>query len=132
MRSILLSVIYFIFFYLLQAQHPNVMITDQDWPDEPSIYMDPDNTDHLLAGANIDQYFYSNFPFKLQKPSIISLKIYDLCGHEIATLIDQAHRDSGKYVEHFDAPGYHISPGMYYFELSSEDKILRHKMVYIK
>jgi len=122
----------FIFLYHARAQHTNVMITDTDWPDEPSIYLDPDNTDHFIGGANIDNYFYFNFPFKLQKPSVITLRIFDLFGHEITTLIDRSLRGSGKYVEHFDPLKYDISPGVYYFVLSSGDNILRRKMVYIK
>lgn len=46
--------------YQAVAQHTNVMISDANSPEEPSIYVDPKNTDHLIAGANINNLFYSN------------------------------------------------------------------------
>lgn len=41
------------------AQHQNIMISDQNYPNEPSIVMNPNNTDELYAGSNIDNYYYS-------------------------------------------------------------------------
>jgi len=41
------------------AQHENVMISSSNSPEEPSIAIDPNNTDRLIAGANINNYFYS-------------------------------------------------------------------------
>ncbi len=38
----------------------NVMISDQNSPNEPSIMMDPLNTDVLVAGANLNNYYTSN------------------------------------------------------------------------
>jgi hypothetical protein len=100
-------------------------------------YIDTEKYDDYMP-FSLDQNFPNPFtqttffPFKLQKPSVISLKIFDLFGHEIITLIDRSLRGSGKYVEHFDPLKYNISPGVYYFVLSSKDNILRRKMVYIK
>jgi hypothetical protein len=72
------------------------------------------------------------FAFKLEIPSIISLKIYDVFGCEAGTLLNGAYKDKGKYIEHFDPAGYNLSPGVYIFELSSENTILRRKMIYVK
>lgn len=38
----------------------NVLITDEFSPNEPSIMMDPNNTDNLVAGAILDNYAYSH------------------------------------------------------------------------
>lgn len=38
----------------------NVMISNQDNPNEPSIIMNPDNTDVLVAGANLNNYYTSS------------------------------------------------------------------------
>lgn len=43
----------------LSAQHQNVMISNSNGPNEPCIYMNPKNTDQLIAGANTDKLFYS-------------------------------------------------------------------------
>ena len=43
----------------VNAQYINVLIGDLNNPEEPSIMIDPKNTDHMVAGANIDNYYYS-------------------------------------------------------------------------
>ena len=46
----------------LNAQHTNVMIGDStsvSYPEEPTIALDPNNTDILLAGANIRELYVS-------------------------------------------------------------------------
>lgn len=43
--------------FTLAAQ--NVMISNQNSPNEPSIKMNPLNTDQLVAGANLDNVYYS-------------------------------------------------------------------------
>ncbi|NVO20223.1 MAG: T9SS type A sorting domain-containing protein [Bacteroidetes bacterium] len=42
------------------GQYTNVMISNQDWPNETSIYMNPKNTNQLVAGANLTAAYYSN------------------------------------------------------------------------
>jgi len=42
------------------GQYPNVMISDQNWPTEPSIYINPKNTNQLVAGAVLKSFYYSN------------------------------------------------------------------------
>jgi len=42
------------------GQYQNIMISDQNFPEEPSIMINPYNTDQLVAGANINNYYYSN------------------------------------------------------------------------
>jgi hypothetical protein len=44
------------------SQHTNIMIDDEgSWiePEEPTIIINPKNTDHMVAGANIDNVYYS-------------------------------------------------------------------------
>jgi hypothetical protein len=42
------------------GQHRNIMISDQNKPNETSIAMDFKNPEHLLVGANINNYYTSN------------------------------------------------------------------------
>jgi len=44
----------------LNAQHQNVMISDANYPEEPAIYIDPGNPDKLVAGANLNNLYYSD------------------------------------------------------------------------
>ena len=42
------------------AQHPNVLIGTDNSPNEPSICINPKNPQQVVAGANIDNIYYSN------------------------------------------------------------------------
>lgn len=41
------------------AQHTNIMISDQRYPNEPAIVLDPNNPDHIVAGANLNNFYFS-------------------------------------------------------------------------
>jgi hypothetical protein len=41
------------------AQHTNIMIGNSDDPEEPSIMINPKNTNEMMAGANINLYYFS-------------------------------------------------------------------------
>lgn len=42
------------------AQYQNIMISNSASPNEPSICMDPANTDNIIAAANVNKYFISS------------------------------------------------------------------------
>lgn len=42
------------------SQHTNVMISNQRNPEEPSIMINPKNTNQIVAGSNLKNYFYSD------------------------------------------------------------------------
>jgi hypothetical protein len=46
-------------FMKAQAQYPNVMISNEFLPNETSIFINPKNTRHLIAGANLNSYYHS-------------------------------------------------------------------------
>ena len=48
-----------LFATIANAQHTNVMISNQNTPEEVTICIDPNNTNYLVAGANIESYYYS-------------------------------------------------------------------------
>ncbi len=57
MNKGILTMILMAFAQLLSGQ--NIMISDQGSPNEPSIMMDPQNPNVILAGANINKYYIS-------------------------------------------------------------------------
>lgn len=59
-RQIALNLLLCIMFTQVVAQYPNIMISNQYAPEEPSIAIDPANPKRIIAGANIDSYYYSN------------------------------------------------------------------------
>ena len=69
--------------------------------------------------------------YKLDMPQAISLKVYDMYGKEIATLINNEIRNPGKYVEHFDASVYDLPSGVYHFTLTGDGLNLKRKMMLV-
>ena len=59
-----LGIIALILFFniTLRAQNPNVQIGGNwnEWPNEPSVCMNPMNPDQIIIGANADNYYTSN------------------------------------------------------------------------
>jgi len=47
-------------FFSVEAQYQVITIDNDFDPNEPSIELNPYNTDVIVAGANIDSYYYSN------------------------------------------------------------------------
>ena len=70
--------------------------------------------------------------FKLKRPGEVSLKIFNMFGNEVVTLINREFRNPGKYVEHFEASNFNLSPGVYYFTLAGEGINLKRKMMLVK
>ena len=60
---------------------------------------------------------------------MVSLKVYDIIGNEIATLINE-ERDAGFYEQSFDAFG--LASGTYIYRLSAGSKVFIKKMMLIK
>jgi hypothetical protein len=69
------------------------------------------------------------FSYRIRSASTISLRICDLAGREVATVVNNQLRLPGKYVEEFRIRPDLISPGFYYFSLISGDQAVRRKMI---
>ncbi|NOR86900.1 MAG: T9SS type A sorting domain-containing protein [Bacteroidales bacterium] len=61
MRKLQLILISFLLVILSQAkaQHLNILIAEGNGLSEPSIFVNPNNTDEIVAGAIINKYYYS-------------------------------------------------------------------------
>jgi hypothetical protein len=70
--------------------------------------------------------------FKLHHECIASLKVHDIMGREIATIIENEKLPAGRHTRQFDASGYDLKSGVYYFSLVSNEKMMTRKMVFVK
>ena len=59
----------------------------------------------------------------------ITLKVYDILGKEIATLIDK-EQNAGKYEIEFDAS--HLSSGVYFYQLRAKSFVVTKKMILLR
>ena len=62
-------------------------------------------------------------------PQIVTLKVYDVLGNEVATLVNE-EKQPGNYEVEFDAVG--ISSGVYFYQLREGKFIESKKMLFIK
>ena len=67
--------------------------------------------------------------FRISDPGIVSLKVYDLLGREVADLINQ-EKPTGSYEVTFDASK--LPSGVYYYKLSSGSFSETKKMMLFK
>ncbi len=67
--------------------------------------------------------------YSLQTSAVVSLKIYDLLGNEVQTLVDAFHLD-GAYSVMFD-PG-NLASGVYFYKLEAGDFVDTKKMLLIR
>jgi hypothetical protein len=83
-------------------------------------YIDP------KSGYNLSDYnLYQNFPnpfnpittikFSIPKAEFVTLKVYDLLGREIETIISE-HKQAGTHIVNWNA--HNISSGVYYYNLT--------------
>ena len=82
---------------------------------------------------------YPNYPnpfnpntkieFRIANFGFVSLKVYDVLGNEIATLVNN-ELPEGEYEIEFDAPG--LPNGIYFYQLKAGDFIQTKKMVLLK
>jgi len=93
------------------------------------------------VGGNVPQEFAisQNYPnpfnptttidFAVPKSSLVTLKVYDILGKEITTLINK-DMNSGNYKVNFDASG--LASGMYIYTITAGDFTSSKKMVLLK
>ena len=67
--------------------------------------------------------------YSLPKSGYVSLKIYDILGKEVATLVNE-FKTSGNYTINFSASDH--TSGVYFYKLESNDFIEVKKMLLIK
>ncbi len=71
----------------------------------------------------------TNIRFEVPVNGQVKLSVYDLFGHEVATLINE-YRSAGGYTASFDASG--LPSGIYIYSLQSGNSILSKKLLLVK
>ena len=67
--------------------------------------------------------------YSIAKPGIVTLKVYDLLGREVSTLVNE-FKSADTYTVNFNASK--LSSGVYIYVLSSNGLVLSHKMILLK
>ena len=105
------------------------------------IYTGPPYSTSISSNENTlnDLYLYQNYPnpfnpvtnleFGISKLEFVILKVYDISGNEIATLINEK-KYPGNYKVVFD--GSNLSSGIYYYKLTSGNHSETKRMLLLK
>ncbi len=72
----------------------------------------------------------TNIRFSLPMTQTVTLKVYDITGREVATLINGERRAAGVYQLNFD--GYGLSSGAYFYRLQAGNFVETKKMTLVK
>jgi hypothetical protein len=73
----------------------------------------------------------TNIKYGLTKSGFVTLKVYDLVGKEVATLVNQ-NQNAGTYIVDFKANDYALTSGIYFYKISSGDFSEVRKMILTK
>ena len=103
----------------------NVAAIDADATGIP----DPHVSSIALLGQNLPNPFSNStmVPFYLATRGDVTLKIYDLAGREVSTLLQKERRESGAYMINFDARK--LASGVYFYRLQVGHHVEVRKMV---
>ncbi len=71
----------------------------------------------------------TSIQYTVGSPQYVTLKIYDVLGKEIATLVNE-EKSAGNYETEFNAS--HLASGIYYYQLRAGDYVETKKMIYLK
>ncbi|MDH4069938.1 MAG: T9SS type A sorting domain-containing protein [Ignavibacteria bacterium] len=71
----------------------------------------------------------TNIRYSIPNEAFVSLKVYDMIGQEVATLVD-GHQSAGNYVANFDATS--LANGTYFYTLKADGFSETKKMVLVK
>lgn len=106
--------------------------------DENGLITDVRNDDNIISNSyqlfqNYPNPFNPETTIKFTIPEInksnVKLKLYDILGNELETIIDK-QLNAGTYEYKFNAS--HLSSGIYFYQLISDNKIITKKMVLLK
>ena len=100
-------------------------------PDFTDVEDDPNIPDGFELKNNYPNPFNpsTTIEYNLPERAFVTLKIYDVLGNEISTLV-QEEKPAGKFTIEFD--GNKISSGVYFYSLKSNGKSITKKMLMLK
>lgn len=70
--------------------------------------------------------------FTLEKPALVTLRVFDVNGREVSALIRNKNYSIGNYTVEFDAAKYNLQSGVYFYKLESNGISEVKKMMLIK
>ena len=98
---------------------------------------DVESNKEIPTGFELSQNYPNPFnpetiiSYKIQVAGNVSLKVYDILGNEIVTLVDE-YQQAGSYNSQFSIRNYKLSSGVYFYTLKTNGFTSTKKMILIK
>ena len=88
----------------------------------PQYSVEPELPERFILEQNFPNPFNptTTIEFFLTQPSIVSLKVYNTLGQEVATLIDRQELDDGWNDIEMSADDYRLASGVYFYRIVAE------------
>jgi hypothetical protein len=89
----------------------------------------------IVAPISLEQNYPNPFTestylaYKVRRTSAVTLKVRDIYGRTIATLINNEFMSPGKYTERFESEKYDLPSGVYYYTLHVGNFSEKQKMI---
>ena len=101
------------------------------WSDISSVKNNVNQPTTFMLSQNYPNPFNpsTSIQYTVGSPHYVTLKVYDVLGNEVATLVNE-EKPSGSYELEFDAEK--LSSGVYYYQLRTGSFIETKKMIYLK
>jgi hypothetical protein len=114
------------------ANYDGVFFDNASWP---TVGIEDDLTSQIPTKFEVSQNYPNPFnpttmiKFNIPEASKVSLKIYDVLGNEIATLLNE-EKNKGTYEVNFNATN--LSSGIYFYKLEAGNFVETKKMILLK
>ncbi|MGK9477657.1 T9SS type A sorting domain-containing protein [Melioribacter sp. OK-6-Me] len=108
--------------YILIEPGNNIVSVDNNFPVEHEFQLYQNYPNPFNPTTHIS--------FRLSSRETVSLKVFDILGREIASILHRQNLSAGYYEYDFDAQS--LAAGVYFYSLQAGDKILNRKMVLVK
>jgi len=88
---------------------------------------------HFVLNQNYPNPFNptTTINYSIPKESFVTIKIYDLLGKEVATLVDEFQKP-GTYNYQLSISNYQLSSGVYFYQLQAGNFIATKKLILLK
>ncbi len=106
-----------------------INVSAQNQVYQPNIFHSHQNYPNPFNPSTSIQYAISSLPIGQAGRQFVSLKIYDVLGNEVATLVNE-EKSAGTYEVEFDGAG--LPSGIYFYQLSAGNFVETKKMILLK
>jgi hypothetical protein len=73
----------------------------------------------------------SNSSMQLTGEGLVTIKVYDIMGKEVATLVNEKQH-AGNYTVQFNAAKYGCNPGIYFYQIKTGQFLERKKFILLR